>query len=291
MTTLQLVVTGAAEEEGLGRSLARVFGGALEVRRAIRLSGFTSRRLGAIPAGEDLLHTKAADLARTVVAEVEPGRRRDERVPDLVVVVEDLELANADQPELVVEYFRRAVVEVVARHPWPGEASRQRALERLRARCSFHLLVPMLEGYFFGDPAAPARAGARRPSEFDPARCDVERFEVDDPAFEGPPMSARPAWVHRDPWVRRRHPKDYLRFLCDPEGSDHHRVRYRETRGGVDALEHLAWGQVLARRAQARSARALFDDVARALELPCPFPGELDPLTAHRAEGGVLRNV
>lgn len=54
-----------------------------------------------------------------------------------------------------------------------------RHVQELSRRCSFHLLCPMLESYFFGEPAALARAGAARPALLSASR-HLEAFESAD---------------------------------------------------------------------------------------------------------------
>jgi hypothetical protein len=56
-------------------------------------------------------------------------------------------------------------------------------------------------------------------------------------------------------------------------------------------LATLDWPQVLAYQPTGITfARSLFDDLADALDIASPFPGDCHPLTARRANG-VLRNL
>jgi hypothetical protein len=99
-----------------------------------------------------------SDLAWFVahlVAETYPGRHGTP--PDLVIGVDDVELVNAAHPDVVVQVPRDAVRSHVEQ-TWSG-AARDRVYARLRDHCSFHLLKPMVEAYFFGEPAALERAG------------------------------------------------------------------------------------------------------------------------------------
>src|SRR5689334_20565086 len=100
-----------------------------------------------------------------------------------------------------------------------------RSVAIVRERCSFHLLSPMIEVYFFGEPAALTRAGARRAAKLDPAERDLEDFATDDPDFLSPADGKHPVWATAN---RARHPKSYLRFLCDPTGANPR--AYRETK-------------------------------------------------------------
>jgi hypothetical protein len=296
MKRVALLVTGKVEEKALHHSLKRVFP---EVEFAMRpqRDGFTSHPLPPTP----LLHalrtapqrTHVEHLAEALVAEVEPGRR-DQKPPDLVVLVDDLELENQDWPERAVEHVRTAVRTHLEQHPWPSAISRERAYEHVRERCSFHLLVPMVEAYFFREPAALTRAGAMRASRFDASAADVEtRFEVSDPDFLAPPD--RPPREKLPPWAtanRRRHPKHYLQFLCDPTGTEPR--AYVETQGGQAALRALDWPMVLESHEHVRFLRSLIHDLADALgeyAVAERFAGATHPCTWPPPTDKLLRNV
>ena len=291
MSRVQLIVTGDLEQLALHRSLQRVFPAA-DFLEPLRLDGFTSARIGdkaQAAVRQAGLHSvpTVRKLAGAMVAEVEPGRRRFE-VPDLVVCIEDLELANADQPQVVIEHFLGALRAVMEKGPWGSQASKDRAEERLRERCSFHLLCPMVEAYFYGEAAAPRRAGAVRPNRFATGDADVEQFIVDDPDYQTPADGLR-WWAKPD---RARHPKRYLDFLCTEPGdlTASSARQYRETDGGVRALEQLAWNAILALPGHAVFAGSLFADIADGLGEPWPDAAECSPHTRRRV-GGVLRNA
>lgn len=298
MSRVLLLTTGQCEHKALGPALRRLFPYAeIDARR---LDGFTSRALTEQPLlapGTSLL-----TLAAEIVAAVQPGERR-RPLPDLVLLVEDVELANQAAPQRVVQHLGAAVRAHIERHPWPSEQSRQCAIERVRARCSFHLLCPMLEAYFFAEPdrperpGAPGRAGALRPARFEPASRDVEDFETADEGFLAVPDRSCYADGRRAEWStpdRARHPKQYLRYLCEPDLATTSPRPYKETHGGCAALQHLDWSVVLQPAAHARFLRSLLDDVADALGERVPIPaGELHPLTCRKPGQGayVLRNV
>lgn len=100
--------------------------------------------------------------------------------------------------------------------------------------------------------------------------------------------------VPEHPWKeagRVRHPKQYLRFLVDPDDVKPMSARYREGRDGVRALATLEWAQVFAYQPPGIAfAYSLFDDIADTLGIPNPFPGAIHPLTARRQDG-TLRNI
>lgn len=294
MKRVALLVTGKAEE-ALHHSLKRVFPEA-ELVMLPRRDGFTSAELPSRP----LLHgrgtaprpTNVERLAAALVAEVEPGRR-DQKPPDLVVLVDDLELVNRSRPERVVEHVREAVRSHLERHPWPSAATRERAYERVRERCSFHILAPMVEAYFFAEEAALRRAGAQRPSRVRASEIDLEEFLVQDQEFLAHPD--RPAGATLPPWAiaqRAMHPKSYLQFLCDPSGTVAR--AYVETDGGRAALRELDWWAVVAPEAYVQFVRSLMHDMADALgqnEVAARFKGFTHPLTWPPRRGNLLRNI
>lgn len=191
-------------------------------------------------------------------------------LPDLVVGIDDLELANAHQPEVVVAWLRRALREVLDEKypPYPSRDAAELARAALRARCSFHLLVPLVETYFFAEPAALTRAGVAAGVPVHRVGDDVEKFETNDPLFlplamiRNAEMAARQiTW-----WCEERHPKRYLEFLVERSGG-----LYDETRGGREALKGLDWPAVGAEPEAARFARSLFEDLAEWLGIPNPL--------------------
>lgn len=274
MLTISLLVTGVTEHTGLPDSLRQVFPSA---RFRIgnggrRLDGFTSHRLKPLTGPRPRAESYLDEFAARLVAETYPGR--DGKPADLIVGVDDLELENMDQPELVVRLLREAVQAHVERS-FQGN-TRARVYERLQNHCSFHLLKPMVEAYFFGEPAALDRAGRalERTCLFGAESCDVEDFAVDDPAY----MQVAEAANDKRDWrhgrqQRPRHPKKYLQFLCDPAGDG--KTTYRESRGGAEALKRLAWEQVL-RPGHVAYARALLADIAREVAPAPPVQAVLE---------------
>ncbi len=282
---VQLIVTGELERLGLHLSLRKLFastGADVEFLPPLKTQDFTSNRVGALLPKEQAAKSLAAKLAGSLVSSVYPGRGGTMQA-DHVLAVDDLELVNADQPEHVLEYFRHAVKAHVD-STFPTTATRDRVYQALAERGSFHLLAPMVESYFFGEAAALKRAKATQaPNRFNMAR-DLEDFEVDDPAYLAPAPSTAP-WKTEP---RHRHPKNYVRYLCDPTGTQ---LRaYRETHEGLEALRVLDWFVVLLNEAHAAFARALVDDVAEALNVPSPCPGMCSPLTVRKGDG-LLRNI
>jgi hypothetical protein len=212
-------------------------------------------------------------------------REVDEHKDALIIGVDDLEF-NAPEPTV------NAVCDAVERrleYRWSSKKARTRAQARLTERCSFHLLAPMPEAYFFGEPAALVRAEAdKRPSRFD-IETNVEQFAIGDQEYLSYPEVTPEAEPNKErrkrTWAkgideRRRHPKLYLKFLCSPD--DPFGDVYREGKHGVAALQSLAWAQVAADRTHAMFARALLGDIADYLEVDSPLPGMEHPLTSRR---------
>lgn len=273
MTRIGLITTGECEHRALHSSLQRVFADAEVVfERPLRpVPSITSNYLS-YP-GPAAGGTKVDRFVASIMSTLES---RD--APDLVFAIDDLELPNVETPHHVT----RLVADAFRRHL--GTPT-HRALERLGTRCSFHLLCPMLEAYFFGEPAALERAGSTRPPILDPTR-HLEDFSSDDEQFLAyPDVTAHP-WRRPD---RRRHPKRYLGFLVDP--TDEERAVYKESIGGCRALATLDWAQVFRYSPPGIAfAHALFEDLADALEVPHPFPGQSHPLTSRKPDG-LLRNL
>ncbi len=313
-----LIPTGIMELLGLRDCLARLFPdhdfeavplvpARPGTKPAPFSQSFTARHC---PAAADV-PTSLAKLVQELAGQVYP-RRRD--AADLAVVVDDLELFNLDRSEAVVEAVRRAAHDHMARASLlPAD---KRDLARcLRERASFHLAVPMTEAWFFADPKSIGGNGvpAGRTARLR-ARTDPEAFETDDSVYSTDDGSAcrkladrnrrrrenrRAPWLIAPqsdvPWfVRERHPKAYLQWLCrDPD--DNHCTAWSESKAGAEALGKLDWGAVLKNPKHCAYARALIDDVADALDEPQPFDGggTIAPLTARkpRHQVAVLRNV
>lgn len=274
MTSIGLITTGECEHRALPDSLRRVFAGVdVELLQpfARPVPSITSSYLS-YP-GPTSGGTKVDRFVASVISTLESRNS-----PDFIVAIDDLEPPNVATPHHVTQL----VSDAVRRHL--GTPT-HRVLARLRERCSFHLLSPMVEAYFFGEDAALERAGATRRAILSGVR-HLEEFESADLFF------VRPSDVREHPWRRPQrqwHPKRYLSFLVDPD--DEGRAVYQETVGGCRALATLDWGQVFRYSPPGIAfAHALFEDLADVLGVPTPFPGTSHPLTRPRP-GGTLRNL
>jgi hypothetical protein len=247
--------------------------------------GFTSFSLSA---DHEIRPPEAAtELVRRAAQAAIGDTRARTPAADLVVVLDDLELANMApaQQERVTRVFRAAVVRHLNALDRRFEAKTRAALLE---RVSFHLLVPMVEALFFADSEALQRAGvpAQTAVTF-AATCDPEDFQTNDPAYLSATQAACPRWSslpqgrqkkqQRPKWLggqaRDRHPKGYLQWLCR-DGAAKNCTTYRETEDGGRALAHLRWPQLLSRPAEhLRYLRALLADLSEGLaESPTTGP-------------------
>jgi len=278
--SIQLIVTGEMEKKALAKALEKAFPTlSFETQQ---LQGFTSADLS----NSMLLNLPIKRIAYELVAAVDPGRKG--KPADMAIVIEDLELENVHQADVVIKCFRDAVKECVYER-WSNLARQEQCFRKIRERCSFHLFVPMTEAYFFGESDALRRAGAERDSTVSGADMNVEEFFVSDDAdYLNAPLKS--IYWATDSERRRRHPKDYLQYLCDPIGVKKRKERYRETHGGVRALESLNWNAVLNNQEYVTFLRALFDDISDRFNLENPYSGNCHPLTDY-AGGTLLRNI
>lgn len=243
------------------------------------------------PFGRQEIPRPFLKMAKALVTETYTQKSRRQGLPDLVVGIDDLELANIDQPHVVTAWLRKALQQYVAQRFSAQEAVNVR--EALRKRCSFHLLVPLAEAYFFGEPAALTRAGVRTGIPVHRLGNDVEKFETNDPEFL-PLVQVRNAKKAEEGfswWREDRHPKRYLEFLVERSGG-----LYVETQGGARALEELDWPKMGADQTSLQFARALFEDLSLALDIQNPLgwgtlSGCTYPGTTVRPENLILRNI
>lgn len=277
-----LVVTGRLEYLGLPGALRRLFPGA-EIFLA-RSQDEADLRDSTSWTVDPAANQAAAQRALADENEAPPvidelmthvaGNLCQRDAPILSVLIEDLELANRGNEANVVRAVREAAVRHLAKMGTRRDAPRDLD-ERLRERASFHLFDPMVEAYFYEDPAALsiAQEGALQPAHRIQGR-DPEQFEVDR-ALEGPYFAAVADCVrHRRPKDRKcpwdgaqrgQHPKKYLKYLCREAPPYQYCSTYRETGGGARALEALDWDAVLAKPGSAPFLRALVEDMADAL--------------------------
>jgi len=269
---IRLVVTGDLERKALVRSLRQHFpqedlhGTPVTWLPPRKTNGVTTHRLRANASPSNPMCT----LARAVLAEALDGA--DGKPADLVVAIDDLELHNVDQPAVVCQHFVAATHQELERRLrglLSGEQDAARA--RVRERCSFHLLSPMIESTFFGEKAALVRAGCAPTVSPALRTTDWEDFWCTDPSFllrSTEVNAAKAAAPLANSWWREeRHAKHYLEHLV----SDHDGF-YEETVGGARALEPLTWPTVPRQPTECPLIRALFDDLANFFGIFSPLP-------------------
>jgi hypothetical protein len=259
MATIRLIVTGDLEALALHESLRRVFGDFRHDGEEViwdpprKLHSATSRRLSA----SERPSRPMRDLAKAMFSEVTRGKHGTPA--DLVIVIDDVELGNVDQEVVIVESFKEALKDSLDSHLKDSSLrASEQFRERLRERCSFHLLRSMVESYFFGDGEALRATGVQSTPML--RHADVERFETIDPD----PDWLQECRIHNQrqqpirPWWRHEcHPKHYLEHLLEREG-----IFYDEKIHGEPALQSLAWRQVPKTDADCAVVRCLFEDLA-----------------------------
>jgi hypothetical protein len=283
---IRLVVTGDCEEAALHHALQNCFPDA-RFDRPHRVDSFTSTPLRDPPSPgcKDTLDKFTHKLVELT-----------DEDDALVIGVDDQELH--DNPANLAHALRQSVQRKIEEFA-SSLPSRERLAQKLRERCSFHLLVPMVEAYFFCDPKALKQGGAIIESRFDSLKHDVEDFVVDDVDYMTAPETTAESEPNKErrkrSWakaieVRRRHPKHYLKYLSSPH--DPFGSQYKETKHGADALRSLDWTRVLAEQTHVRSVRALLNDIADFLSWP-PFAGNEVQDTSRSAprRASVLRNL
>jgi hypothetical protein len=314
MKTVHLIVTGNMEKAGLVDALSRI-----KVFKEITFTiqqtkGITD--IKKIP--DDFSKTtgskKLRDVDKLADAMLSNIIKKDNpekpQLADMVIVIDDLELAHVDRPKIVLDFFVDALQSRIIKR-FSSQKVQERYFQRLKDTCSFHFLVPMAEAYFFGEvPDALERAGATIRSKIDGSiqskvdgsKMDVENFWVcgshlhnDVDYFDAPAGKKKedPFWTC-SPELRPRHPKKYIGFLCCPETKktkDNKNKFYKESKGGTNALKTLNWQKVLSNPNHAQYLRALIHDIAEKFAIyPQPFPDKCASLTKYTGQGKILRN-
>lgn len=289
MLRVKLIVTGDVEKLALHKSLRSMFPDRRDGRKVSweaprKLEGGTTT--ARLEADEDPSREMLV-LAQKMIDEACIGKKDGPN--DLVIAVVDVELGNVDREQIVVDHIRAALRVKLARYEEPLRTQYQ---DWLRERCSFHMLKPMVESYFFGDPAALHLAGARHPPLL--VVRDPEGFESCDPKWlpQCAQENAHPDRQRLKPWWRHeKHPKHYLQHLCDRAGAV-----YDEGLSGMVALTALKWVDVPGEPAAAPILRCLFEDLSEWFGIENPLgPGTTSPILypppSTRPEQRILRNL
>jgi len=254
MERIKLIVTGDMEKLALHKSLQHLFPLNRNNKKVVwdtprKLNCATSHRLRqtALPS------SSMRKLAQAMLDEAIISKSGNPA--DLVVVIDDVELGNLEQENIIAEHFRAAVHCCLQENKYSSDIKDIK--EKLREKCSFHLLKPMVESYLFGDANALRVAGVpqdRIPKLVHPT--DVEQFKTDDPLWlptcqkENEERQKVTPW-----WCHECHPKHYLEdYLIEGE--------YKEAKNGRNALEKLNWQKVPKCQTDTIFIRSLFEDIA-----------------------------
>lgn len=264
---IKLIVTGDSEKKSLHKSLQNCFpthtaNGDLVVwdvpRKAIH-GGSTSHRLSA----DSPPLASMTKLVDEMFAETIASKKPKGSPPDFVIVIDDVELGNVGQEAVVVQAFLAAVNAKLALLQAEHSASHFKWIQtRVQECCSFHLLCPMVEAYFFADPATLISEGVttnNHPLLAHPT--DVEQFDASpDP---------HPDWLAicraKDKeqkiihpwWETSRHPKHYLTHLLTISAAP----AYHETTLGARMIEATNWAAVAKTSTDSPIISALLEDI------------------------------
>lgn len=260
---IKLIVTGDMEKSSLHTSLKKHFPGNKNGQEVIwdeprKLHCATSRPLEENKSPSQPMQ----DLAQAMISEALTGKTGTPA--DLVLVIDDVELANFGREGIIASHFKAAVHTVLnkSNHSNP---THQR-LKNIREKCSFHLFRTMTENYFFGDVTALNHAGV--PTHVSPKlvhSTDVEQFESNDgywlPSCHQINKQKNLSW-----WREECHPKHYLEHLTQRA-----QTSYSETKQGKAALENLNWPGVPKGGTDTPMIRSLFEDIADWFGIPNPI--------------------
>ncbi len=228
---------------------------------------------------------EADKLIARAAAEAIGDSKRDRKAADMVIILDDLEIANLHQPVAVVGAIREAAKRFLDQL-LNANKRRDRYAVALKKKVSFHMAKPMIESWLFPDwenlknACNPTRT-AKLAQGIDP-----ECFLTNDPVYETDTGAVCQIWIsfpedkrkkYRHQWIkagccRNIHPKAYLSWLCfDPQ--EKKCSHYSETKGGVVALKSLKWAGLFQNENHACFARSMIQDIANAINEDNPFPG------------------
>lgn len=262
---IKLIVTGDSEKVSLHQSLKSCFpthtvNGDLVIWDVPRkVHGATSSRLvqGLAPS------TPMKDMVNAMFSEILAGKKPNGSPPDFVIVIDDVELGNVGREHVVVDSFLTAVNAKLVQLQGLHSAAQFNSIQnRIRTCCSFHLLCPMVEAYFFSAPNTLTHGGvaaAINPRLVHPT--DVEQFDASpdpDPAWQATCISKNATQIALMPWWRtERHPKHYLTHLLSVSKAP----AYHETTLGASMIEATHWPTVAKNQTDSPIISALLEDI------------------------------
>lgn len=261
---IKLIVTGDSEKKSLHKSLQKQFpthtaNGDFVVWDAPRKAdGVTNFRVQAGPPSRSM--TKLVDV---MFAEVLVSKQPNGTRPDFVIVLDDVELGNVGREDFVVRSFQTAVgVKLTTLQGEYSAAEFQEIQTRIQSCCSFHLLSPMVEAYFFADPITLTSGGVvagNHPMLVHPT--DVEKFDASpDPHIQWQSSCQIKNLQQKliNPWWKTEcHPKRYLAHLLSVSAAP----AYHETTLGANMIEATNWSTVSKTPTDSPIISALFEDI------------------------------
>ncbi|MBK6648460.1 MAG: hypothetical protein IPG42_01345 [Betaproteobacteria bacterium] len=192
--------------------------------------------------------------------------------PDLVIVIDDVELGNLGQEGIVVKAFQEAVKAKLdslrANH---SAVNLQRIQLRVHACCSFHLLCPMVESYFCR-PRNIGRWGSSADckSKLGPSS-NVEKFDAtpdENPNWQTLYRAENARKQLKDTWWRTEcHPKRYLTHLLSISNV----AEYQETVLGAKMIEATNWAAVAKSETDSPIVSAFLEDIWDWFGIPPTF--------------------
>ncbi len=262
---IKLIVTGDSEKAALHLSLKKYFpthtasGDAVVWDVPRKAPGVTSYRLSSTASPSAPMR----NLVEAMFAEAMNSKPPKGTQPDLVIVVDDVELGNSGQEGVIVQAFQTAVKDKLKALQQQQSASTfSRTQARIQTACSFHLLCPMVESYFFADSATLAVGGV--PASVAPRLAHPTNVEL----FDASP-DPHPAWqalcqrknseqqVRNTWWKTERHPKHYLSHLLAISAAP----TYHETTLGAQMIQAVNWSRVAKTSTDSPIISALLEDI------------------------------
>jgi hypothetical protein len=262
---IKLIVTGDSEKKSLHESLQRCFpshtvnGDPVIWDTPRKVDGATSYRLkGGVEPSASM-----KGLVDAMFAEVLEGKKPNGSPPDFVIVVDDVELGNVGQEGIVVQSFLEAVNAKLARLIGQHSAAHFKKIQtRIQTCCSFHLLCPMVEAYFFADPNTLTHGGVAVATNSMLAHpTDVEQFDASSdphPDWKAICNVKNAEQILRAPWWKTElHPKHYLTHLLSVSKAP----AYHETTLGASMIKVTDWSTVAKTSTDSPIISALLEDI------------------------------
>jgi hypothetical protein len=270
---IKLIVTGDSEKNALHKSLQSCFPAHTKIGDLVvwdtprKADGVTNFRIQSGRPSRSM-----TTLVNVMFTEALQSKQPDGTAPDFVIVIDDVELGNVGREDFVVHAFRLAVDAKLAELRSANSLVEfQQIQTRIQRCCSFHLLCPMVEAYFFADPKTLTSGGVsadKHPVLVHPT--DVEQFDAildSHPDWQSSCQLKNTQQKAKNPWWRtERHPKHYLTHLLSISQAP----AYHETTLGARMIEETHWPTVAKTPTDSPIVSALLEDIWDWYGLPPP---------------------